>query len=187
MTEPTIDQYNKSAKALLLKAEQLFSKREEAEPFLGVRLHPDGPHLRFEFAGPGVWVELSPSTLQNSDQALHQIAHEAIHLLAPTRSPTTIMLEEGLAVWFSLHGPEFSDTRYQLAAITHIYAIGGPVNYRDALDLYNELLAVDRNAITTLRARESRLWSLTPNLIQEILPAIDANLASRLCERRQMR
>jgi hypothetical protein len=183
-----LDRYYESAKVLLLKAEQLFLEREATEPFLGVRVDPKGPHLRFEPEGrPGVWVELSPSTLQYPDQALHQIAHEVIHLLAPTRCPPTIMLEEGLAVWFSLHGPAFSDARYKLEAITHIYAVGGPINYRDALDLYNELLAVDQNAVVALRGREPRLWSLKPSLIQETLRPIDPNLATRLCERREMR
>jgi hypothetical protein len=162
-------------------------KRDESDPFLGVRLDPGGPHLRFELVGPGVWIELSPSTLQYPDQALHQIAHEVIHLLAPERNPPAIMLEEGLAVWFSVFGPEFMSADYRQLAIDHVYGIDGSTNYRDALDLYKEALAVDPDVIVKLRTREPRLRLLKPDLIQEILPAIDPCLASRFCERRQMR
>src|SRR4051812_43529612 len=118
---PQLDFFNQSANALLTKAQQLFLKREEDDPLLGVRTDPGGPHLRFEPTGPGVWIELSPSAPDYRDQALHQIAHEVIHLLAPIRNPPAIMLEEGLAVWFSLHGPDFVNSGYKLQAIKYIY------------------------------------------------------------------
>jgi hypothetical protein len=183
----TITFFNQSAVALLAKAQRLFLGRDESDPFLGVRFDPEGPHLRFEPYGPGVWIELSPSTAFHPNQALHQIAHEVIHLLAPNRCPPTIMLEEGLAVWFSIFGPDFPDPGYKLLAMEHLYAENGPTNYRDALDLYNELLAVNLNAIVEFRTCYPNLASLTPKLICEVIPAIDAGLASRLCERRKMR
>jgi hypothetical protein len=182
-----MDLFNQYANALLSKAEHLFLKRDETFRFLGVRLDPEGPHLRFESNGLGVWIELSPSAKDDPDRALYQIAHEVIHLLAPNRAPPTIMLEEGLAVWFSIYGPDFPHPKYKLTAIRHLYAPNGPANYRDALDVYNELCAVNLDAVVALRTYELRLSSLTPNIIQKILPRIDANLACRLCERRQMR
>jgi hypothetical protein len=177
-------QFTQSANALLTKAQELFLKRDESDPFLGVRLDPEGPHLRFEPSGPGVWIELSPSTVQYPNQALHQIAHEVIHLLAPCREPPTVMLEEGLAVWFSIYGPEFPSADYRQLAIDDLYRIDGPVNYRDALELYKK---ADPDAIVKLRTREPRLHLLNPNLIQEVLPGTDPSLASRWCERRAMR
>jgi hypothetical protein len=52
------------------------------------------------------------------DQALHQLAHEVIHLLAPHRSPPAVMLEEGLAVHFSVYAPTFISPTYRRDALS---------------------------------------------------------------------
>lgn len=178
---------NAQAKALLAKAEQHFLSKEADFEYRGVRFDLEGPHIRFDFSGPGVWIELSPSAQFYPNQAQHQIAHEVIHLLAPNRSPPTIMLEEGLAVWFSVHGPDFVHDTYKAEVFAHLSSDEKAKNYRDALALYNELSSIDPEAIKNLRAREPKLHALSPNLIREVLPHVDADLAERLCERRKMR
>jgi hypothetical protein len=172
---------------LLAEAERLYGPRDATYRFAGV--HPDrkGPRLRFSPTWDEVWIELSPSTMTYPDQALHQLAHEVIHLLTPDRSPPAVMLEEGLAVHFSVYAPTFISQTYRRDALKHLITAPEARNYLDALNVYNELVAVEPNAIVVLRQREPKFHAMDPSFIMSMIPRVREELAERLCERRQMR
>ena len=111
---------------LLAEAERLYGPRDATYRFAGVRFDPKGPHLRFSPTWDEIWIELSPSTMTYPDQALHQLAHEVIHLLAPDRSPPAVMLEEGLAVHFSVYAPTFISPTYRHDALKHLITRSSP-------------------------------------------------------------
>src|SRR5687768_7876201 len=92
---------------LLERAEELYGERDTAFDFLGVNVDPDGPQISFIMQITGTWIGIDPTCLRLPDKARYQIAHEVVHLLAPNRHPPTIMLEEGLAVHFSIFEPDF--------------------------------------------------------------------------------
>jgi hypothetical protein len=74
------------ALVLLAEAERLYGPRDATYRFAGVRFDPKGPRIQFSPTCDEIWIELSPSTNTYPDQALHQLAHEVSHLLAPHRS-----------------------------------------------------------------------------------------------------
>lgn len=172
---------------LLAEAERLYGPRDATYRFAGVRFDPKGPHLRFSPTWDEIWIELSPSTMIYPDQALHQLAHEVIHLLAPNRSPPTVMLEEGLAVHFSVYAPTFISPTYRCDALKHLITTPEARNYLDALCVFNELVAIEPNAIVILRQKEPKFHAMDPSFIISVIPQVREELAERLCERRQMR
>jgi hypothetical protein len=172
---------------LLAEAERLYGPRDATYRFAGVRFDPEGPRLRFSATWDEIWIELSPSTMIYQDQALHQLAHEVIHLLAPNRSPSTVMLEEGLAVHFSVYAPTFISPTYRRDALKYFITTPEARNYLDALCVYNELVAIEPNAIVVLRQKEPKFHAMDPSFIMSMIPQVREELAERLCERRQMR
>ena len=60
-------------------------------------------------------------------------------------------------------------------------------NYLDALCVYNELVAIEPNAIVVLRQKEPKFHAMDPSFIMSMIPQVGEELAERLCERRQMR
>jgi hypothetical protein len=175
------------ANILLAKAEALYSPRDKNYRWNGVRIHPNGPNIRFDRKFEAVTIELSPSTMQFPDQAKHQIAHEVIHLLAPDRNPPAIMLEEGLAVHFSIYGPDFQCPEYRSSAHNYFRTDMKAKNFREALNLFEELVEFVPEAIKRIFSVERNLFALTPSRVMSILPELELPLAHRLCERRQMR
>ena len=175
------------ALGLLAEAERLYGPRDATYRFAGVTFDPKGPHLRFTPTWDEIWIVLSPSTIIYPDQALHQLAHEVIHLLAPHRSPPAVMLEEGLAVHFSVYAPTFIPPTYRLDALKHLSTSPEGRNYLDALCVYNELVAIEPNAIVVLRQKEPKFHAMDPSFIMCMIPRVRPELAARLCERRQMR
>ena len=92
---------------LLTKAESLFGGRDPAFEFAGVAFSSEGPQTRFSPCGTRICLELSSAALLNPHELRYQGAHEVIHILAPSQSAP--MLEEGLAVWFAMNGPNYGD------------------------------------------------------------------------------
>ena len=175
------------ANLLLAEAERRYFGRDLNYEFIGVHLDANGPNIRFTPDYSGISIELSPSAMQYPDQALHQIAHEVIHLLAPVRNPPANLLEEGLAVHFSIYGPEYSDPHYRNDARKWIETRDDAKNFRDALHYFEELTGIEPDAISKLRAIEKDFFSMDANLIRSVNPLVSEDLAKRLCERRQMR
>lgn len=172
----------RKASALLSKAEAWYGKRDTTWTFTEVTFSPKGPHLYYP-PGKDKLVEIQLMTGAVGDQALYQLSHEIVHLLAPVRQPPATMLEEGLAVKFSLDAPIYSNRAYKIAALEDLKTT---VNYGDAYNLVTELLASVPNAIKKLRSKEPNFFVMTPDFIIEAL-GVNADLATHLTEKRDMR
>lgn len=175
---------NEKAHELLAVAEATYGARDLSYSFLGVSFDDDGPNIRFTVGCDGLWTELNTGVLQDGreDQALYQIAHEVIHVLAPNQKTPTLMIEEALATWFSIHAPIFNWHGYRRAAIDHLTG-----NYRDAYVLFQELISRAPDAIVQLRAVRRNFFDMDEQFFLQMLPTVDASLASKLAERRVMR
>jgi hypothetical protein len=172
---------------LLCAAESLFGPREPGWVFKGISFTSDGPNTFFPLGGPFVSIQLSQSAEGDWERALYQLAHEVVHLLAPhVPPPSTILLEEGVAVWFSLQAPGLP-RHYRRKAKRHIETKPESKSYCDALGLFNSLVAIEPSAITTLREAQPRFFEMTAGFIVDRLPSVPRELAERLCERRIMR
>jgi hypothetical protein len=97
------------------------------------------------------------------------------------------MLEEGLAVHFSVYAPTFFTPTYRLDTLKHLSTSSEARNYLDALSVHNELVAIEPNAIVVLRQKEPKFHAMDPSFIMSMIPRVRQELAARLCERRQMR
>jgi len=180
------DWMTKFAKKILRDAERKYLPRDNSYQFFGCRLAPKGPNIRFHDEFTGFWIELSSSASNNKDRLHYQIAHEAIHCLAPVRNPPAKMIEEGLAVWFSLDNPTFSGN-YRELAVEELRTLPINANYLEARNCFLELTAVDPNAIRVLRKKQPNFFDMTPAFIKKMIPSVTDDLAERLCEEREMR
>lgn len=172
---------------LLPEAEKLFGPRDQTWTFHEITFVANGPNTYLWEPLKTIDIQLSENSRNFPNQALYQAAHEVVHLLSPTSRGNAPMLEEGAATYFSIEAPTFPSALYREQARAYIQANEGAKNYRDALAVFNELLAIDGEAILKLRNVEPRFSKFTPELIQKLIPSVSDDLASRLCERRQMR
>ncbi|MCP1550697.1 MULTISPECIES: hypothetical protein [Methylorubrum] len=171
---------------LLTKAEAIFGERERGWGLPTLHEHPSGPILDCT-SSPGslkIWLNLGSDP--DICQGLYQLSHEVVHCLEPIGTPPATMLEEGMAVWFSIYGPEYPLSDYAARAISHLSVEHEAANYKDAFLYHIELLSYDADAIRKIRAA-GRIDDVNAKGLRTVLPSIPNELAARLCERRQMR
>lgn len=172
------------ARDLLSKAESAFGPRDSNFEFLGVSFDSTGPRIRFSPCETRLCLELASEALTNPNLIRFQAAHEIIHVLAPTRHAP--MLEEGLAVWFSLNGPDF-DEAYRHFQLNHLKTNPASKHYWDALNVFSEMEMLEPGSIAKLRSQERSFARMTPSFVTSVLPSIPGDLAKRCCEYRIMR
>jgi hypothetical protein len=166
------------ARRLLVDAEKRFGGSDRSWKLVGIGVHEDGPRIWFPSpADKLVTIQLHASS---EDQALYQLAHEVVHLLAPNRAPPTIMFEEGLAVLFSLTSVRFSAPGYLAETRASMMT-----NYKDAYDLANEVITAMPGIVRRLRENRQNFYEWDERFLVEA--GIAQPLAARMCERRQMR
>lgn len=175
-----------TAHDLLANAEALYGPRDLSWTFAGVGLHADGPHIWYpNLPERRVEIHIATDALAYPNQVLYQLAHEVIHLLAPGGSSAP-MVEEGIAVKFSIEVPNFPSGNYRDLARKHIASNPGSANYRDAVEAVDQLLISAPDAISRLRSKRTSFKDWTPDFIRSEIE-IDEDLATRLCEVRSMR
>ena len=176
------------ARDLLSKAETMFGPRDTRFQFLGILIEDDGPRIRFNaHGGFGVYIALKSIASADEHMAIHQLSHEIIHLLAPERNPPAFMIEEGLAVWFSIHGPDYPNPSYRQKCIEYFKTETEAKNYKDALAIYEKIKEIEPEAIMKLRSKRANFFDMDAEFIRQTIPDIDAELADRAFERRPMR
>jgi len=173
------------AKDLLAKAEIAYGPRDQQWQFAGVTPVNGGPLILYpnvRVAMIGVSVEPTSDT----NQLMFQLAHEVIHLLSPNNAQSdATMIEEGTAVKFSLHGPDYPWADYSNLARSGL-SHPNSENYKYALELLEELETTHPSAIRRLRETEPHFYLWTPEFLVAEL-GITSDFAERLCSRKAMR
>jgi hypothetical protein len=119
-----------------------------------------------------VLIRLGENSRNNYPMSKALMAHEAVHLLAPTGGRSAPMLEEGLATNYCAE-----------IAAREVYEISeADVPYQYAKARTAEFLAAFPDAIREIRKTEPRFGQFTPALILKTCPNIDERLAIDLCE-----
>ena len=132
------------------------------------------------FAGPCldqncIIVFLTEDMVTAGDEQVRlQLAHEAVHCLAPSKEKAP-RLEEGVATLLSLEAPGISQNYAKEAEA------GLPEFYQKALADVREILKVNPNVVLQVRQIEPDFRKLTPKLLQDLLH-ISPELAERLCK-----
>jgi hypothetical protein len=163
----------------LEKAEELFGPRDKSFTLLGTEFH-DGPN-RVIYPNANhdqIVILLSKEARGNHDQALFQLAHETVHVLAPVDVGTSTVLEEGLATYFSLTAPDFADPTY--ARRSEASLTGKFRAYRDALNDVRALLSVDPTVVARIRKANELFASVTPSRLCNVAPHCSTEVADRL-------
>lgn len=137
--------------------ESLYGARDTSWILLGIEFNEGRPNIRFSGypARRQIIIRLSEKAFESAPQAIYQLAHECIHLLAPVLGGGAPVLEEGLATMYSEDKVKALYPSPQDAIRTSLQ------NYIDAAAMVRELLQLEPDAIRQLRAVEPDFYKMT--------------------------
>lgn len=158
---------------LIDEAESLFGHAEDGWTLLGVEFWPFRPQIWYPGHGKRIAIRLSGAASNDLGSAIFELAHEVIHVLGPSRLHEVSVLEEGLADHFSKRVCSREGFAFRL-----------PAEHQLALELFENFISAHPNGIRALREANPRLSAYTsdPDSVSTIIPGIDKELATRLCE-----
>jgi len=156
---------------MLHRAEQLFGPRDQSYTILGVEFSSGTPQLWYPGSRKHIVIQLTNECLTDSVRAHYQLAHESVHLLAPTGGKNANVLEEGLAMYFA-------DT--YLHDIFAKFMPPGLTSYAAAAEKVRQLLAIDQNLVRTLRIKQPAIHLTTADDILAVRPDVPRDLAECL-------
>ena len=151
---------------MLHMAEHLFGPRDRSYTIFGIEFHEGNPKIWYPTGGDGknIIIRLSPAAAANMSQACFQLAHETVHLLAPTGSANATNLEEGVASFFAV---------YYMKKILNqpgwSYQEG---SYKRVLELVTPRLEEDIGCIRRLRERHPSFRDMSKEEIREEFPKL---------------
>ena len=154
---------------IIEEAELLFGPRDRSYELLPPRISECGCAHPYVYPFRKIRIYLS-SQSKTRHLAAYQLSHEAIHVLGPTRSWTTV-LEEGLATYFS-HAYMNREYGLQFEAPNRWYGA--------AMLAVAPLLAKNKFVIKELRARQPLLSRIDETLLVEVA-GIEPEQARILC------
>ena len=154
---------------IIEEAELLFGPRDRSYELLPPRISECGCAHPYIYPFRKIRIYLS-SQSKTRHLAAYQLSHEAIHVLGPTGSWTTV-LEEGLATYFS-HAYMKREYGLQFEAPNRWY--------RAAMLAVSPLLAKNEFVIKELRARQPHLSRIDETLLVEVA-GIEPEQARILC------
>lgn len=137
---------------MLIEIESLYGQRDKEYTFIGVEFSSNGPQNWFPRNCKNVIIQLNLNALNDDTIACYQLAHEAIHLLAPDGQNGAPVIEEGLATVYS---EDFVQREFNTTNLT------GRLSYIDAAQKVRELISIDTDAIKKLRNIEPSFKEMT--------------------------
>lgn len=161
---------------MLLFAEEKFGPRDKDYTILGIDFSPEECACTWTPGDCGhIIVHLPMRCLRDRHEAYLNLAHECVHLIAPTGKADANVLEEGLAVYFEkwYMNYVFGDGWWSGEIINY-------PNYANAFAAADQLLALDPDSVKKLRVRQPIIARITAEQIQECCPAATEELATRL-------
>lgn len=149
--------------------EARYGPRDRSYTLLGIEFCEAGPMIWYPHNRKNVVVMLSTGVAPHPNNAIFELAHEAVHLLSPTGGRRAPVVEEGLASRFSVEQTQ----RYgSHGTVTPKYARAA------ALVEAAEMAAPD--FIRDVRIHVPAFTEWTPELFQKELPAIPTSLVEEL-------
>lgn len=88
---------------MLHAAQELFGVRDVSYTILGIEFVQDNPRIWYPGNRRNIVVQLDPLAATDMSQACYQLAHETVHLLAPSGDNQGINFEEGVACYFAAY------------------------------------------------------------------------------------
>ncbi|WP_030539669.1 hypothetical protein [Sphingobium sp. DC-2] len=160
--------------SLLQEAEQQFGPRDPRWFFAGIQFWDEGhPGTYYPGSRPfHVGISLTREAASNPRMAHYQLAHEVVHLLgpSPTFAPATV-LEEGMAYSF----------QERVNLHRHLGMRLSIPSYAQARDVLNAMLALDPDAVRTIRAVYPDVRDVRSAELMRLVPAVSLEIADLLC------
>jgi len=156
---------------MLRRAKELYGPRDASYTVLGIEFCGNVPQLWYPNNCRHVVIQLTTDCMTNPVKALYQLAHECIHLLAPSGGQHTNVLEDGLATHFAE-----CYTREELGVSIPCEL----ESYVKACALVERLLEIDPLSVRTLRKTQPAMYLLTAEDIVHVYQEIPRDLAEQL-------
>jgi hypothetical protein len=182
MAMPPEDNLTLQLRELVAEAEIRFGPHEPGWTLLSAYNSDQAIYTPCTLSAPHLKVArviLSENAQGDPIRTRFQLAHEAIHCLAPEARSDAVNIEEGVATLFSITASGIPAWYAQEAEAMC------PSYYREALADVRQLLALNVEAIKLLRAQRLRFHQMTPDLLLSVL-GTPLDLATRLCNRRPL-
>jgi hypothetical protein len=140
---------------------------------LGIELSESGPNIFFPTQPKrSIVVQLSADCFHDRRRGLWQLAHEAVHLIAPTGTLQASNLEEGLAAWYA----DKKSDEYGLGFSSD----SGP--YARPKRSVHELLDINKNSPQKIFLNFRSFTGINTDDIINVIPCIDSAKAEYLCQ-----
>ena len=157
---------------MLHMAEELFGPRDSSYTIHAIEFVPDGPYIFYplndgSIKRPHIIIRLGDLAAKDMSQACYQMAHETVHLLAPSGGRNANNFEEGVACYFAayymkrkLNQPSWSPTL---------------PSYKRALELIAPRLDEDIYCVRRLRDNNPAFQDMSKEEISEEFPDLSAD------------
>ncbi len=149
-----------------------FGPRDQAYAPLGIEFCGDRPRLWYPGNRRQVVIMLTDSAREDTPRAIFQLAHEAVHLLAPTGGRGAPVVEEGLATLFS----------HEVSAALGLGLVSSAPAYLNAAGLAARWLKDDPDGIRRTRLTEPGFALWRPATLLSANPGMQGDLAHALCQ-----
>ena len=160
---------------MLYMAEELFGQRDHSYTILGIEIGPDIPKIWYPGNRKDIIIQLDSSAATDMYQACYQLAHETIHLLAPSGGQNANNFEEGVACYFAdLYLKEILKNPYLPPALP---------SYRTAFELVKPLIDADRYCVRRLRDQEPSFSKMSGEQISTAFQSLTPNDVDFLTKR----
>ena len=152
---------------MLNMAEELFGQRDHSYTILGIEFVADGPRIWYPGNRQHVIIQLTLSAAKNMSQACYQMAHETVHLLAPTGGQNANNFEEGVACYFA--------DLYMKDVVKNPYPPPSLPSYKRALELVAPLLDADISCVYRLRNQQPSFSKISREQISTTFPNLTSD------------
>lgn len=152
--------------------EERYGPRDMSYTPLGIEYAEEGPQIWYPGNRKQISIMLPEAALLDLDFAVFTLAHEAVHVLAPTGGRRAPVVEEGLATLFQI---ETAGTY----SINRIVPRDGP--YYAAAAVSHKLLGIEPGIVKRLREKVPCFASWTPEFLASNC-SMPAEFALLLCQ-----
>ena len=149
---------------ILHMAEELFGPRDLSYTLLGIEFVSDNPRIWYPGDRRQIVIQLDFSAAADMSQACYQLAHETVHLLAPSGGQNANNFEEGVACYFAAY--------YMERILNQPPLIPGLPSYERALALIKPRLDEDIYCIRRLREHHPSFQDITKEEISKEFPKL---------------
>ncbi|MDE0636568.1 MAG: hypothetical protein OXI43_12075 [Candidatus Poribacteria bacterium] len=149
---------------MLHTAEELFGQRDLSYTILGIEFVEDGPRIWYPGDRKHIIIHLGSLAATDMAQACYQMAHETIHLLAPSGGKNANNFEEGVACYFA--------TYYLEKWLNALNWRPTLTSYRRVFEFVSPLLDVDISCVRRLRNQQPSFSKMNKEQVSTAFPSL---------------